>query len=179
MIDKRFLLSLVTLAGLVQTNLASAQQVVHPVTNDSSLYGSFFFVMEDFSAWLDARGVTVPANRTKLMQSAARYLHIDVSELPKVSATCQSFAATIRRINTNARSYVDSSVSGKKLPEPALLRGFEAQRQAAIQSGISQLRQQLSVASWNGLTAHINGEHRNSIQVKFPVLPVPPPGTAH
>jgi hypothetical protein len=51
--------------------------------------------------------------------------------------------------------------------------------QAAIQSGINQLRQELSVAGWNGLTAHINGDHRASIQVNFPVVPVLPPGTAH
>lgn len=174
---RRLFVFVLSVAGLFQAGLATAQQVIHPAKDDPSLYASFFFVMENFSTWLDARGAALPANKAKLMQSAARYLHIDVNELPKVSATCQSFAAMIRQINTNARNSV-SSAEKNKLPNLATLHGFEAQRQAAIQAGINQLRQQLSAASWNGLTAHINGDHRNSIRVNFPVVPVLPPGTA-
>jgi hypothetical protein len=37
------------------------------------------------------------------MQSAARYLKVDVSELPKVVATCRILAATLRQMEGQAR----------------------------------------------------------------------------
>ena len=72
---------------------SAADQKTHPPQDDPVLYSSFFFFMEDFGAWLDARVAAAPASKTKLMQSAARYLHIDPTELPKVTATCRSLAA--------------------------------------------------------------------------------------
>jgi hypothetical protein len=81
------------------------QQAVLLPVDHPEVYSSFFFFVEDFSAWLDARAVKTPANKTKLMESAARYLKVDVSELPKVTARCRSVAATLRQTSSDRQKY--------------------------------------------------------------------------
>ena len=129
------------------------------------LYSSFFFFVEDFSKWLDARVTQIPANKTKLMQSAARYLKVDPSELPKLTAFCRSVAATLRQIGGDGQKYWDGEQKLQHSPDAEKMRQFSVKRQAAIQAGIDQLKNQLSKASWDGVYAHINGKHRASIRL--------------
>jgi hypothetical protein len=76
-------------AGVALGQKESPLPADHP-----EIYYSFFFFMENFSQWLDARAQEAPARKVKLMESAARYLKVDVSEIPKIAAECQ--AATAR-----------------------------------------------------------------------------------
>lgn len=154
--NKRRSVSFIVSAAAVLSFAAMATgQKVHPKQDDPILYSSFCFFMEDFSPWLDARAAAVPANKTKLMQSAARYLHVDPSELPKVAATCKSLAATLRQINLTAHNYYQTAVKNRQPLDSATLSSFDTQRQVAIQSGINKLRQELSAAGWSGLYAHL------------------------
>jgi hypothetical protein len=119
--------------------------------------------MEDFGGWLDTRAQQLPASRNQLMASAARYLKIDVNELPRVLAACRVSAAALRQIESDAhQNWLEQSKDGK-LPDVAIVQGFVAKRQAAIRSGADQLRAALSVNGWSGLQGYINGEHRSSV----------------
>ena len=149
----------------VGAGIASSQQQAPLLpADDPRVYSSFFFFMETFASWLDTRVAAVPASRTKLMQSAARYLNVDVSELPKVSATCQLVAAKLRQIGVSARQYWEVESNSHRAPDVTRVRDFEAQRQSAIQDGISELQRELSTSGWNGLREHVNGVHRAGIQ---------------
>jgi hypothetical protein len=130
------------------------------------LYASYCFFMEEFGKSLDARGTTISAtNKTKLMQSAARYLKVDVTEIPKLTAACQTVTARLRQIGADAAQYRDGESKNHRDPDRDIVLNFEAQRRAAIQDGISQMRQALSAKGWNGLQTHINGEYRAGVQV--------------
>jgi hypothetical protein len=135
-------------------------------SDDPEVYHSFFFFMENFGQWLDARALQVPAKRANLMASAARYLKVDVSELPKLVAHCRSVSATLRQIDAEALQYWTAQPGEGKAPDNAILRQFAARRQDAIQAGTQQLAQVLSPASWSGVHTHINGAHRSSIQIQ-------------
>lgn len=173
----RFLGGLVVCLGLYlsPTGAGFAQPGKQLAVDDPELYSSFFFFMEDFSGWLDSRGAANPAAKTKLMQSAARYLKVNVNELPNVTASCRSAAANLRQISVDARGYQDGEAKNGRAPDVAMMAQFEAKRQAAIQSGTAQLKQTLSAASWNGLHSHINGEHRASQQMLAPAFAPPSP----
>jgi hypothetical protein len=129
------------------------------------VYYSFFFFMDDFGNWLNLRATQQPAKQAALLASAARYLQVDVKELPKLISTCQSVTADLRQVSNDAHQYsTNASVQGKA-PEPGVLQSYEAKRQATIQNGISQVQQALTPISWNGVHSHINGTHRASIHV--------------
>jgi len=99
------------------------------------------------------------------MQSAARYLRVDVTELPKLTAACQTVTARLRQIGNDAQQYRESESKSQKDPDRDIVLNFEAQRRAAIQDDINQMRQVLSAKGWSGLQTHINGEYRSGGQV--------------
>jgi len=141
----------------------SGRKDKHLAVDDPELQASFFLFMEDFSAWLDVRGNANPAKRDPLMASAARYLRVDVKELPKIAATCRSAATNLRRINDSAaKLWADARANGKR-PDSAALNVLAAQRFSAIQSAMDDLSRALSSASWDGLHAYINSDHRNTV----------------
>jgi hypothetical protein len=170
----RFTSFFVSTVAVLSSAATSTGQSVHPAQDDPVLYSSFSFFMENFSAWLDARTAAVPASQTKLTQSAARYLNIDPSELTTVTTICKSLAATLRQINATAHTYYQTAISNNQVPSAAALAAYEAQRQTAIQSTISQLQQELTAADWASLHAHINGGHRQSITLFNPAPAQPP-----
>ena len=89
--------------------------------------------MEEFGKSLDARGATLStSNKTKLMQSAARYLKVDVSELPKLTAACQTVTARLRQIGIEAQQYRDGESKNHRDPDRDIVLNFEAQRRAAV-----------------------------------------------
>ena len=153
------ILSLLVVPSVVGQTKGALPPLDHP-----EVYHSFFFFMEDFGKWLDNRAQQDPANKAKLMESAARYLKVDVSELPKVVGACQSVASKLRQIDIEAHQYWIGESVNRRTPDSGKLSSFAVQRQTAIDDGTDQLKQVLSSAGWNGLRSHINGEHRASIQ---------------
>jgi hypothetical protein len=134
--------------------------------DDPELYSGFFFFVENFAGWLDARQAAIPASKARLTQSAAaHYLNVDMNELAKVTARCRAVAANLRQIGLEAQQYWQGEVKNHRSPDAATVRQFAARRQAAIQAGINQLKQELSSGSWKGLQTHINNEHRTGLQV--------------
>ena len=135
------------------------------------VYSSFCFFAEDFGAWLDARGNAVPAKRTKLMESAARYLGVDANDLPKVIAACRTVSANVRRISADAQRYREGESAAQRAPDATVMGQFKAQHDAAVQAGVDQLRQTLSTPAWSKLRTYINGAHRNSIKALTATTP--------
>ncbi len=135
-----------------------------PPPDDPEVHYSFFVFMDGFGQWLDARAQENPARKTKLMESAGRYLKISPAELPKVIDACRSAVAELKAIETQSQANWRGDVQNGKTPDNARAQQFEAMRQAAIQAGRLRLQQALSAASWSSLQAHINGEHRLGLQ---------------
>ncbi|HEY3840607.1 MAG TPA: hypothetical protein VGL72_28740 [Bryobacteraceae bacterium] len=127
------------------------------------LYYSYFLFIEGFGNWLDSQGAQAPGSQAKLMASAARYLKIDVRELPTLIATCRSVSANLRQIGEDSRRALADEAAAGKGRDLLALQVRADRRRAAIQDGISQLQQALSAAGWNAVHAHINGAHRASV----------------
>lgn len=135
-----------------------------PPQDDPEVHYSFFVFMDGFGQWLDGRVQANPARKTKLMESASRYLKITPAELPKVIDACRSAVTELKAIEAQSQAYWRGEVQKGKAPDNARAQQFAAMRQAAIQTGRVRLQQALSPASWSGLHVHINGEHRLGIQ---------------
>jgi hypothetical protein len=135
-----------------------------PPADDPEVHYSFFVFMDGFGQWLDGRVQANPARKTKLMESAARYLKITPAELPKVIDASRTAVKELKAIEAQSQTYWRGEVQKGSAPDNARARQFEALRQAAIQTGRVRLQQALSPASWSGLRSHINGEHRLGIQ---------------
>jgi len=166
MIMKAKTIGAVGLLGFLSTAGAFGQQKTLLPVDHPELYASYFFFMEEFGKSLDARGATIsPANKTKLMQSAARYLKVDATEVDKLTVTCQTVTARLRQIGVEDAQYREGESKNHRAPEKKIIQKFEAERQAAIQDGIKQMKQVLSAKGWSGLQAHINGEHRAGVEV--------------
>ncbi len=135
-----------------------------PPEDDPEVNYSFFVFMDGFGQWLDGRVQANPARKAKLMESAARYLKISPAELPKVIDACRSTIVELKNIEAQSQAYWRGEVQNGRAPESVRARQFVAMRQATIQVGRVRLQQALSPASWSGLQAHINGEHRLGIQ---------------
>src|SRR5437879_5983439 len=139
----------ILLTGIMMP-LASAQTLAlngqgsHLSKGDPSLYSSFVFFVEDFSAWLDARWTAEPARKVILAESAARYLKVEPTDLPRVTATCRSVAAVLRRIDIAAHNYVQTLAANNGAPDVETMGDFEKRRQAAITAGLNELRQGIS-----------------------------------
>jgi hypothetical protein len=149
--------------SLLLASLAYGQRNPPP-PDDPEVHYSFFVFMDGFGQWLEARAQENPARRTRLMESASRYLKITPADLPKVIAACRASAVELKAIEAQSKEYWQSEVQKKKIPDNAKARQFEAMRQAAIQAGRTRLQQALPPGSWTGLQAHINGSHRLGIQ---------------
>jgi hypothetical protein len=153
--------------------IALDDSAVHPPKDDPVLYSSFFFFMDDFCSWLDARVAAEPGRKTKLIESAARYVNVQPADFLKLNATSHAVAAALKRINLEAHNYVLELASDGQSPDVERIREFEAQRQTAIQAGLADLNRNISPVSWNGLHAHINGTHRASIKRRPADLIIP------
>lgn len=133
--------------------------------NHPELYYSFILFMEDFGRWLDTRSQQLsPQKRTELMASAARYLKVDASDIPKIVATCQSFATRLGQIEQAARQYWLEEKKQGRTPDAAVLKEHSGRREAAIHAGSAQLRAVLSQTSWDGVQRHVNGQLRLSVK---------------
>ncbi len=135
-----------------------------PPQDDPEVHYSFFVFMDGFGQWLDGRTQANPARKTKLLESAAGYLKITPDELPKVIAACRTAVSDLKAIEAQSQAYWRGEVQTGKAPDTVRAKQFESMRQAAIQTSRVRLQQALSSASWRGLQAHINGDHRLGIQ---------------
>ena len=135
-----------------------------PPMDDPEVHYSFFFFMDGFGQWLDARIQADPSRKTKLMESAGRYLKIDPAELPGAITLCRTAVAELKAIQAQAEAYWRGETKNGNNPDKGHSQQFEAMRQTSIQAGRVRLQQSLSVSSWTGLQSHINGEHRLKIQ---------------
>jgi hypothetical protein len=90
--------------------------------------------------------------------------------LSKATAICRSMAVELRQISMDSHKYILSASASQGGPDQGRLTAFEVQRQAAIETGLKRLKQELSPGGWSGLYGHINGTHRQSI-VGLPVAP--------
>lgn len=124
------------------------------------VYYSFFFFIEGFGRWLDARAIQAPDKQDALVASAARYLKVDIKELPKLISACELVVADLRKINDEAHLYRAGEIANGRTPNAGTVQSFEERRQLGIRDGISRLQNILSEASWKGVHAHINGTHR-------------------
>jgi AraC-like DNA-binding protein len=157
-------LALSILACVLVSKVVSAQQYQPDFLPDGpELYYSFIFFMEDFGKWLDANNQQRPAHKADLMQSAARYLKVDVNELLKIVATCTALAVSIRQLETQMRNDVQTAIKNGNPPDYPARQVLAAKHQAAIQDAINQMQTAISLASWIGLKTYINGEHRASV----------------
>jgi hypothetical protein len=132
--------------------------------DDPELYFAFIFFVDDFSKWLEAQSAAQPARRSALVKSAARYLHVDERDFPKIALACQGSAADLRRLGDQARQYWQDETHNNRQPDPVKVGQLEAQRRAAIEQGVTQMQRLLSKPAWRELRNHINGEHRERIQ---------------
>jgi len=124
------------------------------------LYYSFFMFTASFGQWLDLEVQKAPERKSELMQSAARYLKVDVKELPRLIDECKAAAAALQKIENDAHQRWNDESNRATGHDPSAHDAFIVSRQAAIQAATAELKQALSEASWNGLSSHINGEHR-------------------
>jgi len=123
------------------------------------------FFVEDFAKWLDIHAAQAPSKQAALLASAAPYLKVDMKELPALISASRSAAGEQRQINSDAQRFWTEEAAKGKEPDRGIAQSFEAKRQAAIQSEISQVKQALSPASWNGVHSHINGTYRASLDL--------------
>ena len=149
----------------IQCPELKAQAAKRFPADDPELYSSFCFFMDSFSTWLDTRAAAKPAGRTQLMQSAAKYIKVDASELAKVVTVCRTITSNHLQISNELKQYMDQRQVSHAKPDASALTQFEARRQAAIQHAIAQFQSSLSQSNWNGLRTHINGTHRQAISV--------------
>jgi hypothetical protein len=133
---------------------------------DPELYAAFFSFTDHFGGWLDARGAAAPANRAKLMQSAARYLRVDEADLPKLVAVSRAATAELRRIQAESRAYVEAETRNKRRPDVAVLEQFQSRRRTAVAAHVGQVRQGFSPAGWSRLQEYVNVDYRAGIHAQ-------------
>lgn len=165
---KKFSMRRPTIATTAILFLAAAstmpgQQATVLPADHPEVYYSYFFFMENFGNWLDATAAQTPGEQAKLMASAARYLKIDVSELPKLIATCRLVTASLRQVASDNRQMSATASAGGQARNVPISQALAAKREAAIMEGVAQLQRALSAASWNAVQAHMNGAHRAAI----------------
>jgi hypothetical protein len=159
-------LAVLTVLILAVANPGFAQQKGPDLPPDHpEVYYSFFMFMDNFGQWLANEAEKNPAHAAVLNQSAARYLNVDVKELPSLIDYCRMSAAAIRTAEDGHRTGVSGGIRSAAGADPSLREALIANRQAAIQSATDGLRRLLSAKSWSGLSAHINVEHRRHISV--------------
>jgi len=152
---------LVLLAGCTTHAFSQKKATLPP--DHPEVYYSYFFFIEGFGDWLDAQAGQGPAKKSQVMASAARYLKIDVNELPRLIATCRLVTAKLRQLDGDSRRESAAATANGQGHDPWAAQARAAKRQAAIENGVAQLQQALSATSWSAVYGHINGAHRASI----------------
>ena len=81
-----------------------------------------------------------------------------------MTAISRDVLKDLAKVETDLHNFISQSNSPNKTPDPALLREYQVQRNLTILSGVLKLKRTLSPASWSGLDAYINTQHRLRMQ---------------
>jgi len=73
----------------------------HPLPDDPELYAAFFHFSDDFTNWIDNRNAKNPVAAPKLLQGAAKYLHVAPADLPRIAIVTRAVAAQLRSVSAD------------------------------------------------------------------------------
>jgi hypothetical protein len=147
----------------------------HPALDSQALYTSFFFFVEDFAKWTDARvEAATPGDKARVLNSSARLFGITAADFAQLRIIATQSTAGLRAVGEQAHAYVESA-KGNRSVNHAALADFHNQRVQIVQSGVDQLKTSLSPAGWQALHRYINNQHRQHVflSVSQPTSSVP------
>ena len=105
------------IAFYLSTGYALAQQsTLHPPPDAQDLYAAFFYFHDDLSRWTENQSAKKPASAMKLKQGAAKYLHVDITELDKVSIVTHTVAAQLKGLGQEISTYLNQRASINRVP---------------------------------------------------------------
>jgi hypothetical protein len=147
----------------------------HPAPDSHALYTSFFFFVEDFAKWTDARVEAAnPGDQARILNSSAKLFGITAADFAQLKIIANQSTANLRAVGDQAHAYVES-VKGDRSVNHAVLASFHNQREQIVQSGVDQLKTSLSPSGWEALHRYINNQHRQHVflSVSQPTPSVP------
>ena len=98
----RFLNPILTLVLGCSVHPLNAQpKSTHPLPDDPELYAAFFHFSDDFTNWIDNRNAKNPVAAPKLLQGAAKYLHVAPADLPRIAIVTRAVAAQLRSVSAD------------------------------------------------------------------------------
>jgi hypothetical protein len=149
------------LAHLIASPLSGQQPSASLLDPDSAeLHLAFFQFHSDFSRWSEQRKASDASAAGTLDDDASRHLKIERGDLGKLTGVTNSVMAELKKVDRDAKDYLDSRARYEQRGEPAVLQTFLDRREQAAMSGVDRLRRLLSPASWTGLHDYINNIHR-------------------
>jgi hypothetical protein len=106
---------------------------------------------------------TNPAEGNKALAALASLHRVSPQEHARLAAISRSVSAALDKTDETARAYVEGQKRRNQALDDKELRQFSLARLKALGDGIRQMGEELSPASWNGLRAYINADHRDRI----------------
>ncbi len=151
-----------------ETHATQQPNRAHPAQDSPELYTSFFFFVEDFGKWTDARVAAAdPSDKTRISNSRARLLGIPAGDFAQLQIISTQVAAQLRTASSDSQSYVESARRTGSV-DRAVLANFHSRRGQIVQSGAEQLKTSLSPAGWQALHRYINNQHRQHVFASTP-----------
>jgi hypothetical protein len=148
----------------------------HPAPDSHALYTSFFFFVEDFAKWTDARVEAAnPGDKARIQSSSAKLFGITAADFAQLKIIANQSTASLRAVGEQAHAYVESTKGDRSLNRAALA-SFHSQREQIVQSGVDQLKTSLSPSGWEALHRYINNRQRQHVFVsdsQTPTLALP------
>ncbi len=137
--------------------------------DDPRLYQLFLAFHDNLNSFVQNRKALAPLAGAKTEESVARLLKVDKAELSAVAAVSHQFVLDLSQLQATVKAYADLARQTKRQPDSAVLLQFQQQKDQLINAAVRQLSLTLTPASWAGLKAYINNEHRlHTSVVRFP-----------
>lgn len=141
-------------------NIAPPENLPPPAparrSTDMNLVFAFFRFHLRVSDEIDRRVGAAPASAAALQQAIANLLRVNFSEFAQVTRVAGAAKAAVDQVDAEAERYYREVLSRRQRPEISVLEKYEARRQAAVRSAMSELQAVLTPTGWAGLTAFLD-----------------------
>ena len=159
--------------------LHAQESGAHLPPEDPMLYQLFFGFHEGLNTAIQNKKAQNLESGTRSEKGFANKLRIKQDEIQTVTNVSHRFVTDLAAWQSDLKSYVDRVRSQKQEPDPAVLQQFNQRKRQLIDEAVRQIRTTLSPASWTGLHAYINDEHRlHTTMTEFNSTPISAPVTA-
>jgi hypothetical protein len=128
---------------------------------DPELYFAFFNAHYATAQQIQSSAGAAAAT---LASSTAALYNISAADLPKLTASVNTFATNLAIWAASEQAYIAQQRANNQLPDTATLIEFQRQRQRLVMNAYGSVQAALSPVSWSGLYGYINGAFKTQIQ---------------